>query len=131
MRGRRSGFEIFYQDQNLRLGTFDFEFDPAIIEIPNPAAEPSLRCDAKSKRPIPHSLDLSLHIQLGPESCRFNRFGHMLKQFARYKATSPTNGYSHTCAGASRDLRFRASKLHFTALKWKKEMLWRLFRRVK
>ncbi len=40
------------------------------------------------------------------------------------------DGYSHTCAEASRDLRFRASKFHPTVLQREKEMLEKLFQPV-
>jgi len=114
---------VFDQDQNLVFGAFNFKFDSTIIEIPDTSAESSLRCDASCKRSIPDSLDLSLHKQLRTESSRFNRFGHTLRQTARYNDAYPTNGYSHTSAEASRVLRFRASEFRTTVLKSKMEML--------
>ena len=105
------------------FGAFNFKFDSAIIEIPDTSAESSLRSDASRKRSIPDSLDLSLHQQPRSESCRFNRFAHILRQTADYNDAYPTNGYSHTSAEASRVLRFRAREFRATVLKSKMEIL--------
>jgi hypothetical protein len=51
------------QDQNLVFGSLNFKFDTAIIEIPDPSAESSLRCNASREHSKPDALDFSLHHQ--------------------------------------------------------------------
>src|SRR6185295_13405124 len=111
---RRPSLCVFNQDQDLVLGALNVKFDSAIVEIPDTSAESPLCCDPSRKRSIPDSLDLSLHKQSCSESCRFNRFGHTIRQSLHYDGDCPTKGYSHTSAEASRVLRFLAEEFRTT-----------------
>ena len=70
---------------------------------------------ANARYPTP--LDFPIHQQLRSERCRFNRFGHTTRQIAIYQDGSSMNGYSHTSAESSRDLRFLASEFRVMVLK--------------
>lgn len=103
MRRRRPGLYVFDQDQNLIFWALNLKLDPAIIEIPDTSAESSLRCDARRKRAIPDSLDFSLHKKPRSDSCRFNRFGHTLRQTVPYQeCLSNERILSHLRRGVTR-----------------------------
>jgi hypothetical protein len=71
--------EVTQQRKDHDFISFDFDLDPAVVEIPHPADQPAGRGNATCKRPIADSLHMSTDEKPGAYALGWGAVGHCLK----------------------------------------------------